>query len=97
MEIMDVVSTEETVETMAEPVAEIAKGIDWIKVGKGAGVVTLVAAGAYAAYKLVPKGVDWAKAKNEDRAERKKEKKAKNMITVEEYEVNDVVEDKNDK
>lgn len=91
--IIDV--TEETAEIMAEPVAEIAKGIDWVKVGKGAGVVTLVVAGAYGAYKLVPKGFNWTKTKLEDRAERKKEKKAKNMITVEEYDVNEVVEDEN--
>ena len=86
---------EETVETMAEPVAEIAKGIDWFKVGKAAGGAAAVAAGAYAAYKLVPKGINWAKTKIENRAESKKEKKANNMITVEEYEVNDVVEDEN--
>ena len=94
-QIIDV--TEETVDTVVEPVAEIAKGIDWFKVGKTAGIIGAACGAAYAAYKLVPKGIEWAKTKNENRAERKKEKQLKNMIMVEEYEVNDVIENENDK
>lgn len=98
MEIMDVVSTEETVETMAEQsLTDIVKDVDWAKYGKIAGGVALAAAGAYIVYKQAPKAATKVKTLWTNHVERKQEKKAKNMIMVEEYEVNDVTEDENDK
>lgn len=94
-QIIDV--TEETAEIMAEPVTEIAKNIDWVKFGKAAGCAALVVAGVCVVRKVGPKAVDGAKSLWNNHVESKKNKKLKNMITVEEYEVNDVVEDENDK
>lgn len=94
--IMDVV--EETTENVAEPVmAELAKEIDWAKYGKIACGVALATAGACVARKFVPKGVAKVKDILNNHADRKKIKKASEVITIDEYEVNDVSEDKNDK
>lgn len=94
--IMDVV--EETAENMAEPVmAELAKEFDWVKVGKAAGGAALVVTGVYLACKFVPKGIAKGKEILNNHAERKETKKASEVITIDEYEVNDVSKDENDK
>lgn len=90
--IMDV--TEEITETIVEPVAEAAEGIDWAKCGIVAGGVALVAAGAYGAYKLAPKAAERIKTWKRERAGRKYAKKDKDTFGTDYVEVNDV--DKND-
>lgn len=86
--IMDVV--EETAETMAEPVVEAAEKIDWSKYGLIGSGVALVAAGAFAAYKLVPKGIERGKKWKAEHEARKQEKQDEQYIEVDEYEVIDV-------
>lgn len=88
--IMDVV--EETVETMAEPVAEVAKEIDWSKyglVGVGIGVGV---GGTLAMCKLVPKAIGWGKNMITKHNVRKMEKQDGDYIEVKKCEVNDVEE-----
>lgn len=91
--IMDV--TEEITETIVEPAAEIAEGIDWAKCGIVVGGVALVAAGVYGARKLAPKAAEHIKTWKADRADRKKAKKAKHV--EEEYIDVEIIEDKDDK
>ena len=90
--IMDVA---EDVETMAEPVAEIAKEVDWSKygiIGVGIGVI---AAGAFAAYKLGPKVIERGKRFKTERNVRKQAKQDGEFIKVDKYEVNDSENDEN--
>lgn len=94
-EIMDV--TEEITETIVEPTAEIAEGVDWTKCGIVAGGVALVVAGAYGAYKLVPKAAERIKTWKSERAGRKNAKKDKDTFGTDYVQVNDVDEDENDK
>jgi hypothetical protein len=89
--IMDVV--ENNVETMAEPVVEAAKEIDWTKGGVIAGGAILVGVGLYGFYKLVaPKVTEGIESFKTNRNVRKQEKQDGDYIEVKKCKINDVEE-----
>lgn len=92
-QIMDV--TEEITETIVDPVAEAAEGIDWTKCGKVATGVALGVACVYLAYKEVPKAAKRIKTWKSERAGRKQAKKDKDVFGTDYVQVNDMDEDEN--
>lgn len=92
--IMDV--TEEITETIVEPVAEAAEGIDWDRSAVLVVYAALGVAGAcigYGAYKLAPKAAKRIKTWKSERAGRKNAKKDKDTFGTDYVQITDVTEE----